>query len=66
MVENHVIEEKTDHDEMGLQGFDLNFFDKDEKGVGREVSIEFPYLLMFIKIWPGDLRTQFKNNNLMG
>ena len=54
VVDNHVVEYPTDHDEIGLQGFDLNVFDKDEKGLVREGSSEFPYLLMSIKIWPGN------------
>ena len=60
---NHVVEERTDHEEIGLQGFDLNLFDKDKKGVGREGSIEFPYLLMVIKLWPGNCKTKFKLMN---
>ena len=35
VVDDHVVEDTTDHDEIGLRGFDLNFFDEDEKGVGR-------------------------------
>ena len=27
VVDNHVVEEPTDHEEIGLQGFDFNFFD---------------------------------------
>ena len=41
VVGDYVIEEATDHDEIGLQGFDFNFFGEDEKGVGREGSSEF-------------------------
>ena len=29
VVDNHVIEEENDNDEIGLQGFNFNFFDKD-------------------------------------
>ena len=58
MVDNHVVEEPTDHDEIGLRGFDLNLFDEDKKGVGREGSSEFPYLLMLIKLFPGNFKTQ--------
>ena len=54
VVDDHVVEEPTDHDEIGLWGFDINFLDEDEKGVGREWSSEFPYLLMLIKLWPGN------------
>ena len=39
------------------------FFDKDEKGVGREGSSEFPYLLMLIKLWPKDWNNQLKGIN---
>ena len=54
MVGDHFVEEATDHGEIGLRGFKFNLFDKDEKGVGREGSSEFIYLLMLIKIWPED------------
>ena len=46
VVDDHVVEEATDHDEIGIWGFDFNCFGKDEKGVGREGSSEFPSLLM--------------------
>ena len=35
VVENHVLEEPTDHEEIGLSGFDFNFFDQYEEGVVR-------------------------------
>ena len=54
MVDYHVVEEPSDHEEIRLQGFDFNVLDKDEGGVVREGSIEFPYLIMLIKLWPGD------------
>ena len=38
VVENHVIEEATDYDKIGLRGFNFNFFGEEEKGVGREGS----------------------------
>ena len=63
MVDNHVVEEPTDHEEIGLQGFDFNLFDKDEDGVVREGSSEFSYLLMLIKLWPGNWKTQLKRIN---
>ena len=46
VFDDHVVEDLTDHDEKWIRGFDFNFFDKDEKGVGIEGSSEFPYLLM--------------------
>ena len=29
VVDNHVVEEENDNDEIGLRGFNFNFFDKD-------------------------------------
>ena len=29
---NHIVEEPTDHDDIGLRGVDINLFNKDEKG----------------------------------
>ena len=65
VVENYVVEEATDHDEIGLQGFNFNFSDKEEKGGGREWSRKSTYLIIPIKIWPGYCKTQFKKMNQM-
>ena len=43
MVNNHAVEEPTDHKEIGLRRFGLNFFDEDEEEVVREGSSNFPY-----------------------
>ena len=64
VVDSYVIEEETDHDEIGLRGFNFNFFDKYEKGVGREGSIEFPYLLMLIKLWIGYYKNRLNGMNM--
>ena len=64
VVDDHVIEEETDNDEIGLRGFDFNLFDKDEKGVGREGSSEFPYLLSLFNIWTDYWKTQLKRMNM--
>ena len=56
VVNNHVLEEPTDNKEIGLRGFDFNFFDKDEEGIVRDEYSEFPYLLMLIKLWPGNFK----------
>ena len=63
VVDDHVIEEPTDHDEIGLRGFGINLFHEYEKGVGREGSSEFSYLIMLIKLWPGNWKTQLKRMN---
>ena len=57
MVDDHVLEEETDHDEIGLRGFNFNLFGEEEKQVTREGYSEFPYLLRLIKIWPGYWKT---------
>ena len=54
MFDDHVVEEPTDHEEIGLRGFDLNLFDKDEEGIIRKGSSEFPYLLMLFQLCPGN------------
>ena len=36
VVDNHVVVEVNDHDEIGLWGFDFNFFDGDEEGFYTE------------------------------
>ena len=46
VVDDHVVEEATDNDEIRLQGFDLNLFRKEEKGMGRKGSNNFPCLQM--------------------
>ena len=63
VVDNHGIEAANNHGEIGLRGFDFNLFGKYEKGVGREESSQFPYLLILIKIWPGDWNNQLKRMN---
>ena len=37
--------------------------DEDEEGVVREGSSEFPYLIMLIKPWPGNWKTQSTRTN---
>ena len=36
VVDNHVVVEENDHDEIGIEGFYFNSFDKDEEGIRRE------------------------------
>ena len=62
VVGDHVVEEPSDHEDLGLQGFDFNIFDKNEEGVVREGSSE-PYLLMLINLWPGDWISKLKRIN---
>ena len=64
MLDYSFVEEETDHDDIGLRRLDFNFFYKDKKGVGREGSREFPYLIMLIKIWTGDWKDNLKTMNL--
>ena len=43
VVDDHVVEELSDQEDIGLRGFDLNIFDEDEEGVFRKGCSE-PYL----------------------
>ena len=63
MLNNHFVEEADDHDAIGLRGVNFNLLGKYEKGVGREGSSEFPYLIMPIKIRTGYWKTQLKRKN---
>ena len=63
VVNDHMVEEPTDHEDIGLRGFGFNVFNEDEEGVVREVSSEFPYLLMLIKLWPGYCTSKLKRMN---
>ena len=62
-VDNHVVEDPTDHEEIGQRGFDFNVFDQDEEGFVREGFSEFPYLIMLIKLLNGYWMTQLKRMN---
>ena len=66
VVDDHVIEDPTDHDEIGLHRFDLNLFDEEEKRVGREVSSEFPCLLMLIKYMDWELEDSVTKDEFEG
>ena len=59
VVDDHMDEEPSDHEDIGLRGFDLNIFNEDEEGVVREGCSE-TYLKMLIKIWPGYWISQLK------
>ena len=52
VVDDHVVEEPSDQKDIGLQGW----------GLVREGCSE-PYLLMLIKLWPGDWISQLKRIN---
>ena len=44
----------VEHEEIGLRGFYFNLFYEEREGcVGDNVK-ELPYLLMLMKLWPGD------------
>ena len=36
VVVDHVMEEQSDHEDMGLRGFDFNIFNENEEGFVRE------------------------------
>ena len=53
MVGDHGVEEPSNHEDIGLSGFDFNIFDEDEEGVARKGCSE-PYLNFLLKLWPKD------------
>ena len=63
VVGDHVVEDPSDHKDIGLRGFDFNIFDEDKEGVVREGCSE-PYLNFLIKPWPGYWIDQLKRMNL--
>ena len=58
VLDNHVFEEGKEHDEIVLWGFGFIFFGEDKEGVVGEVFIEYPYVLMIMKLWHGDWMNQ--------
>ena len=63
VVEDHVVQDPSDHEEIGLREFDFNIFNEYEEGFLKEGSSEFPYLLILIKLWTGDWIKQLKMMN---
>ena len=57
-VKDHVIEEKEDHKEIGLRGFDYSLFEEKEGEEKQEGLDGSPYLKHLIKLWPGDWEKQ--------
>ena len=62
VVDNHVVEEPSDHEYIRLRGFYFIIFEEDEERVAREECSE-PYLKMLIKLWPGDWIDQLNRMN---
>ena len=62
VVDNHVVEEPSDHKDIVIRGFDFNIFNEDEEVVVREGCSE-PYLKMLINLWTGDWISQLKMMN---
>ena len=53
-----MVEGGVEHEELGLKVFGFNLFYEEREGrVGGNVK-EFPYLLMFMKLWTGDWEEQ--------
>ena len=53
VINEHMSEERFEHEELGLQGFDFNLFDEEREGCVGENVKELPYLLMLMKLWSG-------------
>ena len=62
VVGDYVVEEPSDHEDIGQRGSDFNIFNEDEEGVVMEGCSE-PYLNILIKLWPGDWISKLKRMN---
>ena len=62
-VKDHVIDEKEDHKDIGIRGFDYRLFEEEEGRGKLEVLDGSPYLKHLIKLWPGDWEKQMKKKN---
>ena len=63
VVDDHVVEEGVEHEELGLRGFDFNLFNEYREGCVGENEKELPYLLVLMKLWPGDWEEQLERMN---
>ena len=52
-VKDYVIDEKEDHKDIGLCGFDYKLFEKEEGGGNREGLYGYTYLKHLIQLWLG-------------
>ena len=58
-----MVEDGVEHEELGLHGFDFDASDEErEECVGDDVK-ELPYIIIFMKLWPGDWEEQLNQLN---
>ena len=62
VVGDHVVEDPSDHEDIGLRGLDFIIYHEEKEGFVREDCSE-PYLKMLIKLWRGDWIDQLKRMN---
>ena len=62
-VKDHIIDEKENHKEIGLHGFDYKLFEEEEGGGNREGIDGYPYLKDLIQLWPGYWVRQMEKMN---
>ena len=48
-----MVEEPSDHEDIGLRGLDFIIYHEEKEGFVRE-ECSGPYLKALIKLWPGD------------
>ena len=66
-VNNHIIDEKDQHEDIGLRRFDYKLFEEEAGGRTREGLYGYPYLKHIIQLWPGDwVRHMKKMNEAVG
>ena len=53
-VNDNIINEKEQHEDILLRGFDYKLFEEEESGGTREGLDRYPYLKHLIQFWPDD------------
>ena len=62
-VKDHIIDEKEDHKDIGLRGFDYTLFEEEEGGGAREGLYGYTYLKHLIQLCLGDWVKQMEKTN---
>ena len=63
VVDDHVVEVRVEHKELGLQGFYFNLFGEERQGCVADNVRQLPYLLMIVKLCTGDWEEQIDRMN---
>ena len=62
-VKDHIIDEKEDHKDIRLRGFDYKLFEEQEGGGTRKGLYSYPYLKHIVQLCPDDWVIQMAKMN---